>query len=199
MLIRAVEGNDSLKRLLLATNNVTTRGLMVIFNSLLNGDLTLEELDLHKNNINFGELTNENWHVLARALCDKSSIDSTFCSNQTLHGIRLELSAGVLLNEVVCDIESSLEINHRTKYKEEAAREKILKHHFAGEESASIKVFARMPENVLPNALEWIGRSRGTLTYSILFNVVQSIPTLFNITNEPTIQGAKKNKFSSSM
>jgi hypothetical protein len=182
VLIRAVQGSVSLKQLLFGGNLVTKRGLMVIFNSLLNGGLTLEVLDLHENDINFDALTEEHWRVLCRALCDNSSIDSTFCSNHTLHGFRLDVfdeDADNWLNEIVCHIESSLEINRRTKCKEEAAREKILKHHFVGGENTSINVFARMPEIVLPFAIEWIGRN--SLGYSLMYLFVQQFPLLFDV------------------
>jgi len=213
-MIREVHGNVSLKRLSLCGNNVTTRGLVVIFSSLLNGGLTLEVLNLLENDINLDELTEEDLRVLTRALCDKSSIDSTFCSNHTLHGIDLDMydgeenwrneilcdlldidsticptlhgigldifcdeNADKLLNEIVCDLWSSLEINRRTKCKEEAAREKILKHHFVGGENTSINVFARMPESVLPFAIEWIGRN--SLGYSLMYQFVRQFPLVF--------------------
>jgi hypothetical protein len=158
----------------------------------------LEVLDLHENDINFDALTEEHWRVLCRALCDNSSIDSTFCSNHVLHTIGLDITTVDADGwQIVHDIKYLLEKNESAKRKEEAARQKILMYHFTGEES-DVCVFTCMPETVLPNALEWIGRSRGTLTYSIMFHVVQSIPALFNITNEPTIQEAKKRKLSSS-
>jgi hypothetical protein len=76
------------------------------------------------------------------------------------------------------DIKSSLIMN-RNPNKGEVARQKILKRRFAGDES-DICAFTCMPETLLPNALQWIGRSRDNLTYSMMFNVIQGVPTLLD-------------------
>jgi hypothetical protein len=62
--------------------------------------------------------------------------------------------------------------------KAEVARQKFLEYRLS-DEHAGMSVFAGMPDTVLPNALEWVGRSRDIRTFSIMFNVVQGFPTLF--------------------
>ena len=66
---------------------------------------------------------------------------------------------------------------NRGESTDDVSRRKILKHHFTGEVS-DVQVFARMPETVLPNVIEWIGRSSDARTYSIMFHVVQGMPSL---------------------
>lgn len=193
LIMRSLRGNTSLTRLdMRGNNNVLSDGLVAIFYALLGGGQFLEELDLRDN---VDTLNEEHWLVLSRALCDKSSTDSTyFDSNHMLHTIEFDYDSqlwfslmGIVAKDegwdddlnfhtIWSDIESSLEMN-RGESTDDVSRRKILKHHFTGEVS-DVQVFAWMPETVLPNVIEWIGRSRDARTYSIMFNVVQGMPAL---------------------
>ena len=192
LIMRSLRGNTSFTRLDMRGNkNVLSAGLVAIFYALLGGGQFLEELDLRDN---VDTLNEEHWLVLSRALCDKSSIDSTyFDSNHILHTIEFDYSNSLWLtimgidndegvdvdlsfHTIWNDIQSSLDMN-RGENTDDVIRRKILKHHFTGEAS-DVQVFARMPETLLPNAIEWIGRSRDARTYSIMFNVVQGMPAL---------------------
>jgi len=193
-IMNALEENVSLKKLTLESNDITSRGLMTIFNSLLDCEVSIEDMDLRGSGINFEELTEEDWRVLSRALCDKSSIDSICSSNHTLFSLKLDYSEYTEDWQVEFwrGIEYLLSMNINPN-KVEVVRQKILDQHLSGEH-AEMSVFAGMSDTVLPNALEWIGRSRDIRTFSLMFNVVQFIPTLFDITNDPIIEGAKKRK-----
>ncbi|KAL7430715.1 hypothetical protein ACHAXH_003977 [Discostella pseudostelligera] len=152
-IMNALEENTSLKRLSLESNQTTSRGLMTIFNALLNCEVSVENMDLRDNWINFEELTEEDWRVLSRALCDKSSIDSICSSNHTLFSLELDDFENTedWLDEVWSGIESLLSMNINPN-KAEVARQKILKHHLF-DEHADMSVFALMQETVLPHAI----------------------------------------------
>ncbi len=77
--------------------------------------------------------------------------------------------------------------------KVEVAREKILNSHFTGE-AVDIGVFARMPEALLPHAIEWIGRDR--LGFSLMYQFVAGNPLYFSDDNYSS-RAAKKLKQSS--
>jgi len=195
IIMNALEENTSLKRLSLEHNPITSRGLMTIFNSLLNSGITVGDLNLRYSRIGFEGLTQEDWRVLSRALYDKSSIDCTYSSNHTLFSLKLDYFENTenWLDEVWDGIVSLLSMNGNPN-KAEVARQKILDHHFHYLMSILTRPYFR--ECVLPNALEWIGRSRDIRTFSIMFNVVQGNPTLFDVANEQIIEGAKKRKLS---
>jgi len=180
MIMNALEENVSIKRLALQSNHITSRGLITIFNSLLNCEISVESMNLGYNSINFEELTEEDWHVLSRALCDKSSISSICSSNHRLFLLVLDNFENTedWLDEVWRSRIKSLLSMNKNPNKAEVARQKILEHH-SSDEHAGMSVFAGMPDTVLPNALEWVGRSRDIRTFSIMFNVVQGFPTLF--------------------
>jgi len=178
MIMNALEENVSIKRLSLQSNHITSRGLITIFNSLLNCEISVESMILVDNSINFEELTEEDWRVLSRALCDKSSISSICSSNHKLFLLVLhKRTPKNWLDEVWSGIKSLLSMNENPN-KAEVARQKFLEYH-SSDEHAGVSVFEGMPDTVLPNALEWVGRSRDIRTFSIMFNVVQGFPTLF--------------------
>jgi hypothetical protein len=176
-IMNALEENTSLKRLSLESNQTTSRGLMTIFNALLNCEVSVENMDLRDNWINFEELTEEDWRVLSRALCDKSSIDSICSSNHTLFSLELGDFENTedWLDEVWSGIESLLSMNINPN-KAEVARRKILKHHLS-DEHADMSVFALMQETVLPHAIEWIGRDNHGL--SAMYNLARCL--LFDV------------------
>jgi hypothetical protein len=90
------------------------------------------------------------------------------------------------------NIVASLEMNKQSN-RAVVAREKILTHHFAGG-TTDMSVFARMPESILPFAMEWIGRN--SFGYSLMYQFVGGFPWLFGGQNYPTETGeAKKRKY----
>ena len=196
MLMHAMEGNASLKHLHLDDNKISSRGLVAIFNHLRNFESSLKTLHVVDNNINFGELTSEDWSVLSRALCDKTSIERIFSSNHNLYMIAFfeddELEDEWKDVAEWDNIVASLEMNKQSN-RAVVAREKILTHHFAGG-TTDMSVFARMPESILPFAMEWIGRN--SLGYSLMYQFVGGFPLLFNDQNCLTDTGiAKKRKY----
>jgi hypothetical protein len=174
LIMNALEENVSLKRLILDSNFITSHGLATIFDSLLNCDIFVEEMDLQDNWIDFEELTEENWNVLSRALCDKSSIDSAYSSNHSLFSLELDDFENTedWLDEVWDDILSWLSMNTNPN-KAEVARQKILDHHLS-DEHADTSDFAGMSEPVLPHAIEWVGRDNDGL--SAMYNLVRCLP-----------------------
>jgi len=195
LLMHAMEGNGSLKHLHLDGNKISSRGLLTIYNHLRNCECSLTVLYLFDNNINFEELASEDWSVLSCALCDTSSIERTFSSNHNLYMIVfVEYTYDGVEDELAKwdAIVALLEMNRQTN-KADVAREKILRHHFAGG-TTDMSVFARMPESILPFAMEWIGRN--SLGYSLMYQFVGGFPLLFNDQNCPTDTGiAKKRKY----
>ena len=76
--------------------------------------------------------------------------------------------------------------------KAEVAREKILKHHFAGESAEKFTVFASMPESVLAHAIAWIGRDK--LGHSLMYEFVRTFPHLLSTRIVPDDAAGKKRK-----
>lgn len=181
-LVQALAGNTQLKRLELESNQITSRGLTTVIKSLINCELALEDLSLQGNiNINFGELAEDVLRSLSRTLCDKASIDRTFCSNHILYSIELDKSDSVTYDwqkEIWDDVYDSLNMNSYGYYGiEYVAREKILCHHFTGKKT-DINVFVHMSETILPFAIEWIGRY--SVEFSLMYQFVGGFPTVFN-------------------
>lgn len=60
--------------------------------------------------------------------------------------------------------------------------------------------FSRLPESLMPHALAWIGRrvyswiGSKTHGYSVMYNVIQSSPTLVGNHNSELHAGVKKRK-----
>ena len=173
VIMEKVAQSVSLKRLDLSCNVwITSTGLLTIIDALFNCELYLEHIFLNGN------------HGIV--LCDKSSINNTFYSNHTLQSIiyiwpeRFWENLDYLLNM------------NENENKVEVAREKILNSHFTGE-AVDIGVFARMPEALLPHAIEWIGRDR--LGFSLMYQFVGGYPLDFSDYNSS--RAAKKLKHSS--
>ena len=102
----------------------------------------------------------------------KSSIDSTFSSNHSLHAI--EAIRG-RREDIPDDLSSLLNLN-RSQDKAAVARQKVLEQHFSSS-SATIEVFVGMSAPSLPHAIEWIGRDN--LGSSLMYQVARGIPSLF--------------------
>lgn len=186
LIMNALEGYVPMERLFLDSNVITSRGLRTILNSLLTCEISLRQLQLTENNIDFGDLAVEEVLLLSRTLCDKSTIESTYYSTH----ICCAINFGVInvgdfddnVDELWHDIQSSLGVD---------ARDKIMKHHFPGRDT-DLSAFASMPETVLPYAIEWIGRD--SLGRSLMYQFVGGFPTLFEARNRSITSGTEKKR-----
>jgi hypothetical protein len=116
-------------------------------------------------------------NALAKALCDKSSIDNTFASNHTLEYV-------IARSWYVWELPS---MNSSCTNKSVVARDKILKYHFTDVDNC-VHIFGPMEVTVLPTALSWIGR--GQLGFPLMYNFLRSMPWLIE-SAEPAIDGLK--------
>ena len=130
-------------------------------------------------------ITSRGWSILTNTLCDKSSIESTFDSNHTLANMPYRAAAPD-------DLKSSLCLNELVN-KSEVARQKILMHHFSGEDP-NIEAFASMNMDILPRAMEWIGRN--DLGLSLMYQVARGMPSLFELNTKPKSVVGNKRKLS---
>lgn len=138
-------------------------------------------------------------------LCNKKCIDSTFASNHTIHVIDIETfqpyedededEDDVVDDVLKDDVMWSLKMNENEN-KAEVSQIKIVKAHFSGlNADAGSSIFTRMPEPILPSALEWIGRTRVGL--SLMYLVVRELPMMFDTRRGP--YGERKRKIGAAM
>jgi hypothetical protein len=134
-------------------------------------------------------ITEEEWGILSTALCNTATIGSTFSSNHTFHHLWMERNYDTdpIDDELLTSDEYPpdqyppysiyymLRMN-RNPNKVKVARTKILMHHFSSGDS-DVNVFASMPKNVLPHAIEWIGRDKQC--YLLMFDFARAFPFLF--------------------
>ena len=160
--------NSSLADLSLAAYTQTTINdeVAISFANALINNKSLKTICFGGNNdIN---ITARGWAALANVLCNKSSLESIYNSNHTL--------MKVVRDNINHDLTSYLRMNENDN-KHEVARQKILKYHFAdGDEN--IEKFVEMELAIIPYAIAWMGRD--STGHSLLYNVVRSLPTLFD-------------------
>mmetsp|Transcript_4579 Transcript_4579/g.10343 ORF Transcript_4579/g.10343 Transcript_4579/m.10343 type:complete len:616 (-) Transcript_4579:81-1928(-) len=164
------------------TNNgniITNEGVIAFAHALAN-NTSLKTLQLGNLNPRWGNITARGLAALANVLCNKSSIDSIYSSNHTL--------------QTICDSESSLPANlvsslqlNRNNNKFESARWKILEHYFS-DGVKNLQELLEMKLKVMPHAIAWIGRD-GT-GFPLLYNLVRSMPVLFDSNSEAKANGA---------
>ena len=136
-------------------------------NALINNK-SLKTLNFGGYSNNSNTVTARGWAALANVLCNKSSLESIYNSNHTV--------MKVVRGNINHDLESHLRMNENDN-KHEVARQKILKYHFAdGEEN--VEEFVEMELAIIPYAIAWMGRD--STGHSLLYNVVRSLPTLFD-------------------
>lgn len=111
-------------------------------------------------------------NALVNALCDKSSITSTFSSNHTL---RECLVFPRTLTAVENKLKMMLFMNEDTN-KADVARSKILDYHLTDNNASIDGVFGHMAAPIIPTALSWIGRDRNE--YSMMVHLLQCMPWL---------------------
>ena len=160
--------NSSLIDLTLAygqNHNINDEVAISFANALINNK-SLKTLNVGYSNNN--TITARGWSALANVLCNKSSLESIYNSNHTI--------TEACWGDVPHDLASYLRMNENDN-KHEVARQKILKYHFAdGDEN--IEKFVEMELAIIPYAIAWMGRD--STGHSLLYNVVRSLPTLFD-------------------
>lgn len=171
--------NVSLRNLGLLANPISSTGLIAFIHALRRcKNLALERLDLRgSDHILVNELPRGDSLVFTRTLCDWTSIDGIYYSNHVFHSLFLDQMNPFCREWRV--IHYSLALN-KNPNKAQVARQKIMMIYFTGEDG-EIFIFAEMHENVLPTALEWIGRDE--IGFSLMYDVVRSLPTLFDVSN----------------
>ena len=92
------------------------------------------------------------WTRFELALCDASSIESTYLSNHTLREIETRRSHSAQMPDSVA---SYLRLNRLYSSKMKIARLKIIKHHFS-DSSFIMQPFTDMNVKVLPYAMTWM-------------------------------------------
>ena len=148
----------------------------------------LKELEITCDNDVEGGLT---WEVLDQILCDTTSIYCTFSSNHTLQDVTITFEYEDNHCVVPDDTTALLDMN-KNEDKLEVARQKILNHHFSGEGTDNLPLFACMPESVLVYAVAWMGRNN--LGYSLMYDIVRGFPHLFDNRSWPQRDEAGKKR-----
>lgn len=192
IMVNVLNNMDTLKTLRMSRNSLITSIAWMALSTLLQRPASgLTELDISGNNanddvligfanallnnkslttfFNLRGMTSRGWVAFTNLLCNKSSIASIYNSNHTLQ------SVGYGNNRPV-DLISYLELNNDDN-KREVARQKILRYHFSNGED-NIEEFVDMDVTVIPHALAWMCRNGGGR--SLLYNVLRSLPTLFD-------------------
>lgn len=193
---RVLTSNFSLQKLHVEKNHqLTSAGVISLIDLLVDSKRALREI--WTNDIEPEMITDEELGVIHRALCDKTTIDSTYSSNHTICHCSFfnidvdEIPKGSVLEEI-----HSLMVVNECEDKVEVARQKILKYHFSNGNMGGVHALACMHETVLPHSIAWLGRDEDG--YSSMFNFVRCFPTLFD--NSHTLQaevGSRKRKISS--
>ena len=198
-LVNALTHNNTLKSLIIGNESISSNGWRALSTILAQPSCSLIFLSCCSNNVNdevlidFAnalyhnatlesfrfdgaraertgpQITTRGWNALSHTLCNKSSIANTFSSNHTLQSI----CGG---EECPGEVDFYLRMNQYDN-KTEVARQKILMCHFVHEEDGNIHVFDSMDMNVLPHAIEWVGR--GQDGSSLMYELVRGIPSLF--------------------
>ena len=182
VIFSSLRENSTLEALYLFDNDDIGRdGLVAFFEVLLMSTTTvIGELWL-PDSVPFGQIKDDEYDILIRALCDTSSIAATYSSNHTFfYCERFDDNRWYFRDRTIYDlIENLLGMNSKSD-KRVVARHKILEHHFDDEEnSRGINALLQMHETVLPNAIEWIGRDEQG--YSAMFDFVQNFPYLLDV------------------
>ena len=191
----ALETNSRLKILRLSANNsISTDRLMDFVAVLRNPTSNLEILVLYGSHINdtvmnsfadalttnhklqqlsFGncDSVNGGYAALTRTLCNKSSILSTYRSNHTLNMFDAReyplLDGSMFLPE---ELTSLLQINKESN-KNQAARLKIIKTHFSGND-IKMEPFTKIAVSARPHAIAWMAKDMH------LYRFLRAMPSL---------------------
>jgi hypothetical protein len=187
VLTDALATNSSLESLVIL-RRITTVGWVILSAILRNPNSKLEYLSLKGDEIfndtvinSFADALTSNLKLkcleftcsnrfgcaaLTHTLCNKSSIISTYHSNHTLTSV----GGGMVF--VPEELTSLLRIN-RENCPSQAARLKIIKTHFSGND-IKMKSFAKMAVNVRPHAIEWMAKDMH------LYELLPAMPSLLD-------------------
>ena len=169
--------NCSLTKLNLCWNEIKDDGVILFANALANNNSLLE---LRLATYDFDHVTETGWSALANILCDRTSIDTAYTSNHTLHEVlKDEEDEGNDMNVIPDDLAELLEINEMYT-KSEAARVKIIKYIlFEDDGDIDVGVFVGMELNEIPSAMSWMGKEKDDIGLSVLYELCKSLPCLF--------------------
>jgi len=214
LLIQLVTSMTSMKHLSLKNNSVTPTGWRPLTDYLQSPNFALEVLYLDGSTINDDTviafatalaynrtlkflslddctdddgndlITERGWEAVSTLVCNKSSIMDTYNSNHTL-----EYLGEMNLPD---DLPSYLELN-KNKHKVEVPRQKILLTHFSDVyDTSEMQEFLDMELEVMPNAIEWIGRDIFGLF--AMYNLMRRLPDLFDSSAKKKKPNAAKRK-----
>ena len=191
-----------LKSFDLSDNNIDDDAL-IAFAGALEHNKTLKQVDLE--GIYDDEtdelvylITEKGWGAVSTLLCNKTSILKTYTSNHTLK----ELGSHHDDMNLPDDLVSYLELNEN-KDKAEVARQKILQTHFTTEDldSSKMQVLLDMALEVMPIAIEWIGKpthddwkGERVSGLSAMYNLTRRLPDLFDSNAQKRPRGAKRKR-----
>ena len=146
--------NFVLEELHLDENKVNDDTVVAFFTNALIHNNTLESLYLYQNPDD-DLIADRGWEAVSTLLCNKVSILDTYTSNHTLHKLGYDHDEMNLPDDLVLLLESN-----KNEDKAEVARQKILQTHFPTEDNdtSNIQEFLDMELNIMPAAIEWIGR-----------------------------------------
>ena len=196
----SLSSNTSLKKLDMSDNEgLSYAGWITFLHILLLGDwncrsrCSLELIDLRNTGGKEG-ISDMDWaedqmvSIIWNALCnDRNGLEGILDSNHTLHTF---LWCGSWREEI-CEF---LELN-AIKDKVEVARLKTIKYHFEDcDMIGKHRMFADLPDAVLPNALEWIGRGSNRDGFSLMYTVCHCFPTLVEVRKADDIPPNKRMK-----
>ena len=193
----SLSSNTSLKKLDMSDNEeISHVGWVQFFDNLLHSTScsSLEFIDLRGTGDEEEDAVSRrcNGNLEARiwnALCSRSSAQDIFESNHALHTILIDGD---------CDWEEEtyklLELN-AIEDKGEVARLKTIKYHFEDcDMIGKHGLFADLPDTVLPNALEWIGRGSSRDGFSLMYTVCHCFPILVEVREANEIPPHKRMK-----
>lgn len=123
-------------------------------------------------------ITRNGWSALSQALCNTSSIMGTYNSNHTLQKLGEEYRE----DELPEDVRKLLDINSDNS-KSEAARLKIIEHHFR--QSFAVSPFLEMEWKVLPHAIAWMCRDHSHIVLEgRVFLFLRTMSLLLDVNND---------------
>ena len=151
------------------------------FANTLVGNTCLKTLYLYHQHLS---ITTRGWDALANTLCNQNGIVSIYNSNHTLQRVLCTNDDDRLPPDL-----ASLLIMNENDNKSEVARQKIVQYYFInGEEN--MQEFVDMELELLPHAIAWMGQD--DTGHSILYQLVRSMPTLFDPESMKTAATKKK-------
>jgi hypothetical protein len=180
--------NCALRKLYIEWCNIDAISAGIFFTALTgNSNSRLQELHMTNSRSDLVAVADMDWNLLSCLLCDKSSIDSTYSSNHTLHTV---IMGDGDIDPIPRDIMSILELN--TRYdKSSVWRTKILKYN-SSRSGSDFRPFAEMSETVLPIAIEWIGRDHAG--FQLMYEVVKGCPHIIISALRATSDNAKRKR-----